>query len=285
MVRVHPVSEIVSQVGEGPLWHYQTSSVFWVDIPGKVIHSAELRTGKSSSIKTPMMVSAVALAQDNTLIAATQSGFAKISLDGKNLSKIEEFLTSDMRMNDGKVDPAGRFWAGSLALDFEKNRGSLYVLEKDSTRSTAIEKLTLSNGMGWSPDERYFYFIDSIPGTLFRYNFDCLSGTISNKTVLVEFDPKRGIPDGLCITRDGLILIALWDGGRLELYEPSGKKLEEFVLPVKRPTSCCFAGDDFSTLIVTTASKDIDCTLEPLAGRILALSDTALSGLPTYRYG
>lgn len=172
-----------------------------------------------------------------------------------------------------------------MALDFEKNRGSLYVLEKDSTRSTAIEKLTLSNGMGWSPDERYFYFIDSIPGTLFRYNFDCLSGTISNKTVLVEFDPKRGIPDGLCITRDGLILIALWDGGRLELYEPSGKKLEEFVLPVKRPTSCCFAGDDFSTLIVTTASEDIDCTLEPLAGRILALSDTALSGLPTYRYG
>lgn len=284
MFAIDPISEIVSDIAEGPLWHPETASIMWSDIPGQVIHTAVLTSGESRSIKAPMMIGAIALTRDDSLIAATQSGFAKISMAGE-LSMIKEFLEPDVRMNDGKVDPYGRFWAGSLALDFQDKRGSLYVLNKDGSSAPMIEELTLSNGMGWSPDGTSFYFIDSIPGALFCYDFDLVSGVLSNKRILVKFDSQRGIPDGMCVTSEGLILVALWDGSRLELYEPNGTKLQEFKLPVSRPTSCCFAGDDYSTLIVSTASREIDRTSQPLAGRILALTNTGLSGRPSYRYG
>ncbi|MFM7491174.1 MAG: SMP-30/gluconolactonase/LRE family protein [Actinomycetota bacterium] len=284
MLNINSVSEIVSELAEGPLWHSETSSVIWTDIPGQSIHIAGLKSGISSSIRTPMMIGAVGLSMNNELIAATKNGFARITFDG-NFESIADFLEPDLRMNDGKVDPLGRFWAGSLALNFEVGRGSLHVLNADSSVLGIERNLNLSNGMGWSPEMNSFYFIDSIPGLLFRYDYDKNSGMLSNKSVLVEFDSRFGIPDGLSITSDGLILIALWDGGRLELFDQSGRKVEQFSLPVSRPTSCCFAGDDYSTIIITTASQDIDRVKEPLAGRVLALSGTGLYGLASYRYG
>ena len=284
MFKVDPISEIVSELAEGPLWDPDTSSIFWSDIPNRLIHCAKISDGQSNSMKMPLMIGAIALTKSDSLIAATSNGFAMISPSGE-LSIIDEFLEPDVRMNDGKVDPHGRFWAGSLALDFGRERGSLYVPEKNSLRKAAIEKLTLSNGMGWSPDRTQFFFIDSIPGTLTRFDYDVTTGSLSNKRIIVKFDAGSGIPDGMCVTDEGLILVALWDGKRLELYEPEGRKLQEFVVPVRRPTSCCFAGEDYSTIIVTTASQDIDRNFEPLAGRILALTDTGLSGLPSYRYG
>jgi sugar lactone lactonase YvrE len=284
MFTVEPISEIVSELAEGPLWNPTTASVMWSDIPRNSIHSAILSDGKTKTFAMPMMIGAIALTSSDSLIAATQNGFATITYDGE-FTVIEEFLKPNLRMNDGKVDPYGRFWAGSLALDFESERGALYVLGKDGVRSTVMEKLTLSNGMGWSRDEKSFFFIDSIPGTLSRFDYDVTTGTLSNKRVIVKFDSGAGIPDGMCVTRDGLILVALWDGKRLELYDVDGTKVQEFGLPVSRPTSCCFAGDDFDTLIVTTASQGVDRSREPLAGRVLALHDTGLSGLASYRYG
>jgi len=284
MFKVDPISEIVSELAEGPLWDPDTSSIFWSDIPSRLVHCAKITDGQSNSMKMPLMIGAIALTKSDSLIAATSNGFAMISPSGE-LSIIDEFLEPDVRMNDGKVDPRGRFWAGSLALDFGHERGSLYVLEKNGLRKAAIEKLTLSNGMGWSPDEKQFFFIDSIPGTLTRFDYDISTGSLSNKRIIVQFDAGSGIPDGMCVTDEGLILVALWDGKRLELYEPDGRKLQEFAVPVRRPTSCCFAGEDYSTIIVTTASQDIDRNFEPLAGRILALTDTGSSGLPSYRYG
>jgi sugar lactone lactonase YvrE len=284
MFTVEPISEIVSELAEGPLWDPTTSSIIWTDIPQRSIHISPLTQGSSQSIAMPMMIGAIALTVEDSFIAATQHGFAFISRQGEFI-EIEEFLESDLRMNDGKVDPAGRFWAGSLAFDFSHERGSLYFLDKNRVHSTPLAKLTLSNGMGWSPSGEEFFFIDSIPGTLSRYDFDVTNGVLSNQRVIVNFDSHLGIPDGMCVTNDGFILVALWDGGRLELYDPNGTKLQEFKVPVSRPTSCCFAGDDYSTLIVTTASQEIDRAVEPLAGRILSLTDTGLSGLPSYRYG
>jgi sugar lactone lactonase YvrE len=188
-------------------------------------------------------------------------------------------------MNDGKVDPVGRFWAGSLALSFEKNRGSLYVLDTDGSYSPVLNDVTLSNGMGWSPDARYFYYIDSIPGVLKRFDYDSIHARISNQVDLITFDTTLGIPDGMSVTAGGKIVVALWDGGRVEIYEPSGKKISEIKLGVSRPTSCTFAGKDGDVLIVTTASQGIDLTKEPSAGKPLAITGTGLSGLPPHRYG
>jgi len=283
-MNIRAISDVVSDLGEGPIWSPESNCVTWTDITQNRFHTADLDTGTTQSFAAPSMVGAIAHTRNGDFIAATQEGFAHVSIDGK-FSPLHTFLAADMRMNDGKVDPVGRFWAGSLALSFEKNRGSLYVLDKDGSYSPALNDVTLSNGMGWSPDTKYFYYIDSIPGILKRFDYDSIHGRISNQVDLITFDTTLGIPDGMSITSDGKIVIALWDGGRVEIFEPSGKKISEIKLGVSRPTSCTFAGADGDVLIVTTASQGIDLDKEPLAGKILAITGTGLSGLPPHRYG
>jgi sugar lactone lactonase YvrE len=283
-MNIRAISEVISDLGEGPIWSADTNSVTWTDITQNTFHTADIDTGKTMSFGVPSMVGAIAHSKEGGYIAATQKGFARIGVDGK-YSPLHSFLPDDMRMNDGKVDPSGRFWAGSMALSFEKGRGSLYVLEKDNSYRSILDDITLSNGMGWSPDAQYFYYIDSVPGVLKRFDYDLYTGHISNPKDLITFDSSSGIPDGMSISSDGKIVIALWDGGRIEIYEPSGEKVSEITLGVSRPTSCTFAGTNRDILIVSTASQGIDRADEPLAGKILAVTGTGLSGLPTQQYG
>ena len=283
-MNIRAISEVISDLGEGPIWSADTNSVTWTDITQNTFHTADIDTGKTMSFGVPSMVGAIAHSKDGGYIAATQKGFARIGVDGK-YSPLHSFLPDDMRMNDGKVDPAGRFWAGSMALSFEKGRGSLYVLEKDHSYRSILDDITLSNGMGWSPDAQYFYYIDSVPGVLKRFDYDLYTGHISNPKDLITFDSSSGIPDGMSMSSDGKIVIALWDGGRIEIYEPSGEKVSEITLGVSRPTSCTFAGPNRDILIVSTASQGIDRADEPLAGKILAVTGTGLIGLPTQQYG
>lgn len=283
-MNIRAISEVISDLGEGPIWSANTNSVTWTDITQNTFHTADIDTGKTMSFGVPSMVGAIAHSKEGGYIAATQKGFARIGVDGK-YSPLHSFLPDDMRMNDGKVDPSGRFWAGSMELSFEKGRGSLYVLEKDNSYRSILDDITLSNGMGWSPDAQYFYYIDSVPGVLKRFDYDLYTGHISNPKDLITFDSSSGIPDGMSMSSDGKIVIALWDGGRIEIYEPSGEKVSEITLGVSRPTSCTFAGPNRDILIVSTASQGIDRADEPLAGKILAVTGTGLSGLPTQQYG
>ena len=283
-MNIRAISEVISDLGEGPIWSANTNSVTWTDITQNTFHTADIDTGKTMSFGVPSMVGAIAHSKDGGYIAATQKGFARIGVDGK-YSPLHSFLPDDMRMNDGKVDPSGRFWAGSMALSFERGRGSLYVLEKDNSYRSILDDITLSNGMGWSPDAQYFYYIDSVPGVLKRFDYDLYTGHISNPKDLITFDSSSGIPDGMSMSSDGKIIVALWDGGRIEIYEPSGEKVSEITLGVSRPTSCTFAGPNRDILIVSTASQGIDQADEPLAGKILAVTGTGLSGLPTQQYG
>lgn len=281
---IRAISEVVSDLGEGPIWTPETNSVTWTDITQNTFHIANIDTGKTESFGVPSMIGAIAQTKDGHYIAATQKGFARISVDGK-YSPLHSFLQDDMRMNDGKVDPAGRFWAGSMALSFEKDRGSLYILETDNSYQKVLDNITLSNGMGWSPDAQYFYYIDSIPGVLKRFEYDLDNGKISNPKNLITFAAASGVPDGMSVSSDGKIVVALWDGGRIEIYEPTGAKVSEIKLGVSRPTCCTFAGPNQDILIVSTASQGIDRADEPLAGKILAVTGTGLSGLPTQQYG
>ena len=283
-MNIRAISEVISDLGEGPIWSANTNSVTWTDITQNTFHTADIDTGRTMSFGVPSMVGAIAHSKEGGYIAATQKGFARIGVDGK-CSPLHSFLPDDMRMNDGKVDPSGRFWAGSMALSFEKGRGSLYVLEKDNSYRSILDDITLSNGMGWSPDAQYFYYIDSVPGVLKRFDYDLYTGHISNPKDLITFDSSSGIPDGMSMSSDGKIVVALWDGGRIEIYEPSGEKVSEITLGVSRPTSCTFAGTNKDILIVSTASQGIDRADEPLAGKILAVTGTGLSGLPTQQYG
>ncbi|NDH99725.1 MAG: hypothetical protein EBY78_05275 [Actinobacteria bacterium] len=240
-MNIRAISDVVSDLGEGPIWSPQTQCVTWTDITQNIFHTADFNTGATRSFPSPSMVGAIAHTREGDYVAATQEGFARVDIDGK-FSPLQ-------------------------------------------TYSKVIDNVTLSNGMGWSPDAKYFYYIDSIPGVLKRFDYESVDGCLSNPIDLITFETSLGIPDGMSVTTDGKIVVALWDGRRLEVYEPSGKKISEIKLGVSRPTSCTFGGEDGNVLIVTTASQGIDLATEPLAGKILAVTGTGLSGLPPHRYG
>ena len=281
---IRTISETLSDLGEGPIWNLETNKVIWVDIGKELVHKADFDTGQTETFSFTTPICAIAESTAGGYIAATGDGFAKISANGE-LEPIHTFLDDTMRFNDGKVDAAGRFWAGSTALDFSPNRGSLFVLETDGSYRKVLENLTLSNGLAWSPDSQFFYLIDSIPGVMKRFIFNLDAGTLSDESNFLTFEPTRGIPDGMSVTHDGFLVVAFWDGSRLEVFSPQGKKIEEIQLPVKRPTSCTFAGADGKTLVVTSAAQALDPSGTPLDGRVLAIDGIGLSGPPSRTYG
>lgn len=283
-MQIRAISKVVSDLGEGPIWNPDTNEVTWVDITGKKVHQSQFDSGLTRTFELLTSPGCIVEKREGGYLAGTSEGFANISIDGE-LTPMHSFLDATMRFNDGKVDAAGRFWASSLALDFSADRGSLYVVDVDGTYRQVLNRLTLPNGLGWSPDSTSFYFIDSVPGVLKRFDFDVNTGEVSNPIVLINFDSGNGIPDGMTVSTNGFIVVAIWDGFRLEIYSPNGKKVEEIKLPIQRPTSCTFAGLDGTTLIVTSAAQDLDLIAQPLSGKILAISDTGLSGLPSRKFG
>jgi len=284
VINIRELSSQVSDLGEAPIWIDDRNQVMWSDIPGKKLHCSGFDSGLTHTWSFPVSICAFAENINGGFIAATSVGFAKINAVGE-LVPMHTFLDSNMRFNDGKVDAAGRFWAGTTALDFSPNRGNLYVVEVDGTHRKVLENLTLSNGIGWSPCNQYFYLIDSIPGIMKRFDFDLIKGTIENPINFIVFDSTKGIPDGMTVTNDGLLVVALWDGSRLEVFSVEGKKIDEFQLPVQRPTSCTFGGADGATLIVTSSGQDLDLHAQPLSGKTLAVDGTGLSGAASRTFG
>lgn len=283
-MQIRAISNVISDLGEGPIWNQDTQEITWVDITGKKIHQSNFDSGVTRTFKLSISPGSIVEKRDGGYLIGTSEGFADLSTDGELIPR-HTFLDSTMRFNDGKVDAVGRFWAGSMALDFSAQRGSLYVVEVDGTYRKVLDQLTLPNGMGWSPDNSYFYLIESIPGVLRRFDFDLDKGEISHPIDLMAFDSSKGIPDGMSVSKTGFIVVALWDGSRLEIYSPEGKKIDEIKLPVKRPTSCTFAGLDGTTLIATSAAQDLDLLAQRLSGKILAIDGSGLSGLPSRKYG
>lgn len=283
-MQIRAISNVVSDLGEGPVWDDRTGEVLWTDITGKKFHRTHLNTGLTESFSMPMMIGAIALTHDDSYVAATQTGIAGISRSGELITQ-NSFLAPDSRMNDGKVDQRGRFLAGSVAIDFSQERGTLYSFDASGKIRPLLERLTLSNGMCWSADGESFFFIDSIPGTLWRYRYDMEKGEISSGEVLIRFDSGDGVPDGMCMSSEGFLIIAFWDGSRVEVFDQNGISQQRIHLEVQRPTSCAFAGFDGEILIVTSASQGIDQSRQPLAGKTIAITGTGLSGAPSHRYG
>jgi sugar lactone lactonase YvrE len=183
-----------------------------------------------------------------------------------------------VRMNDGACDPQGRFWAGTMAHDESPGAGVLYRLELDGRCTTVLAGLTISNGIGWSPDGTAMYLSDSGTGTIERFDFDGATGDIVGRRVIVEISEPGVAPDGLTVDAEGGIWVALWDGGAVRRYTSEGSLLATVPVPVDRPTSCAFGGPDLTTLFITTARHGLDETAlarQPDAGRVFRVDGSA----------
>jgi sugar lactone lactonase YvrE len=192
------------------------------------------------------------------------------------------------RFNDGKCDPAGRFWAGTMSHTDEPEKGSLYLLGKDLSVTKKIEAVSISNGLAWSPDHKTFYYIDTPTKKVAAFHFDNTNGKIEDKRYIIQFLNNEGTPDGMTIDSEGMLWIAHWDGWQISRWNPvTGEKLKSILLPVSRVTSCCFGGKNLDDLYITSAStglSDDQLKKEPLAGSLFVIKNTGFNGLPAFEF-
>ncbi len=271
-------------LGEGPVWDAANNTILWVDIMGCAIHILDRNNNAFHSIATPSMIGSFALCNDGNIVAALQEGFVFINRITGEISAIDnpEKDIPGNRFNDGKTDPAGRFWAGSMSLTGETGTGSLYMMDGNLNINKKIENVSISNGLCWSEDLKYFYYIDTPTMEVVRYDYDNINGEISNKTTAISIPGKEGYPDGMTMDSEGMLWIAHWEGWQVARWNPfTGEKIDAIQLPVSLVTSICFGGENMDEMYITSARvglTDEQLAEEPLAGRSFIIEHSGYKG-------
>jgi sugar lactone lactonase YvrE len=278
-------------LGEGPVWDKRQKRILWVDIINGEIHSFYLDTDEHRTCKVEHMVGAIALMTTGGVIAALNDGFASIDLNNGAIhfmSDVETHLPNN-RFNDGKCDPAGRFWAGTMSISNTPRAGSLYALEKDLTVNMKLCGVTCSNGIAWSPDYKTLYYIDTATRQVVAYSYDVINGNITDGRAVINISKGEGYPDGMTIDTEGMLWVALWDGWKVARYSPfTGEQLHEIILPVSRATSCVFGGDALNDLYITSAREGLseyDLKEQPLAGYLFVIKNSGFKGIDAFEFG
>ena len=293
-----------ASTGEGAIWHPGRRSLLWVDIEGKTLHeyvpttfgkvscgTGELMSGTkpagSDTLRTVMtvpsvtrrwtfdrMVSTVVPETDSTVIVAVQNRVERIDLNSDTrevLARIDD-RNGSVRTNDGKCDPAGRLWLGTMAFAGTPGAGTLYCLDPTGIPSVKLGSVTISNGIVWSADRRTMYYVDTPTRRVSRYRYDDSTGAIAYEGIAVQIPEEMGFPDGMTIDRCGNLWIALWGGYGVGCWNPhSGELLHRIFVPCPNAASCAFGGENLDTLYITTAGGTPDSRLRqdyPLSGSL-----------------
>lgn len=266
------VINLHSQLGEGPRWDHRTGVLAWVDILGGFVHLTDADDGITTTFPVGAGVGAVALHGDDGFLLAARNGFA--TLTGGRVEVIHELFDDvDVRMNDGNVDPAGRFVAGSMAGDLRPGLGSLYALDAGGTVRTLFDGVTISNGLAWSASGDLMYYVDSGLHGIDVMNYDLETGTVSGRRRWVDVPESDGTPDGIAIDSEGCLWVALWGGGKVRRYSPIGQTIGEVELPVPQVSACGFGGPNLDRLFITTATvgRAPDDEPSPLDGALFVV--------------
>ncbi len=265
-------------LGEGPSWDSRAGVLYWVDIQRPAIYRFEPGVGQTAQWPMPAKIGCVVPTHDpHRLAFADTNGFGCLDQLTGRLNRLDARPVdlAGMRFNDGKVDRAGRFWAGTLNCQNSQPLGSLYRVDADHSVHRTASGFVISNGLGWSPDNRTLYFTDSITRTIWAYEFDLDTGELGERRDFARLSGHDGVFDGMTVDSEGFVWTAVWDGWRLIRYAPDGSIDREIPMPVQRPTSCMFGGSDLKTLYITSACDDLGCTdlqRGPLAGSLFALA-------------
>jgi len=296
-------------LGEGPLWHPDEKRLYWLDCIRPAIHRLDPATGKHAMWALPSPIGSIAPRSRGGLIAAMGVGIfflrfeKKIAADDrKDLSSkdeedggeevkaelVKEVIAGlKVRLNDGKCDRFGRFWFGSVASDFSNPDGTLYRLDPDGTLTEVEHHVKVSNGLGWSLDNKLMYYTDSLRNEIYCYDYDAATGNATNRRTFARIPESEGVPDGLTVDSEGFIWSAQWNGDRITRYFPDGKVERQITLPAHRPTSCMFGGENLDTLYVTSASRDVgeaESLVGEYQGALFAIKVQGVRGLAEHAY-
>lgn len=283
-MRVLPCAPPPGKLSEGPVWDVREQVLTWVDILPGLIHRAELTSRAdlrlTGTVSLGQTVGAVVPCRSGRLLAAAGTGLRFVPGDG-------EFVSLDLpddgfarRMNDAKCDPRGRLLAGTMAFDARPGAGALFGVDGSGGVRTLLDSVTISNGLGWSPDGRLLYYADSATKRVDVFDYDLDTGDVSGTRTFAEF--TTGEPDGLTVDAAGRIWVAVWGAGQVRAYEPDGSLHQVVPVPAAHVSSCTFAGPDLDILVITTATEGRspdDLAGEPDAGRLFVCRPGA-TGLP-----
>ncbi len=280
-----------NELGEGPVWDAEAQALYWVDIYGQAFYRFSPATGALRRVEVGVMVGALAPRASGGLVMATQRGFALWDERSAALTFLAdpEADHPETRFNDGAVDPAGRFWAGTMlegSEDWDQAPGNLYRLDPDHTLTRMETGVAISNGIGWSPDWKTMYFTDSPRQVIYAYDYDVITGAIERRRPFVQTPGEASVPDGLTVDSEGCIWSVRWGGWRVIRYDPQGRKEREIVLPVQYPTSCTFGGPALDELYITSAAAALGAQerqQQPLAGDMFRLKP-GVKGLESPRF-
>jgi sugar lactone lactonase YvrE len=272
-----------ADLGEGPLWDVPRGELLWVDVMAGLVHRFDPESGTDRSYDVGQPVSAIVARTGGGHVLALRDGFAL--WDGESATVIAPVESSrrEIRMNDGACDSRGRFWAGTMHVDYRRGEGALYRLDESQTAEVILSGVTISNGIAWSPDDTTMYYVDTPTQAIDAFDFDAATGVISDRRRLVEIDPEAGSPDGLVVDSEGCIWVALWDGWAVRRYDPDGKHLGTVAVPVARVTKPAFGGPDLTDLFITTASPEKANPSQPYAGGVFH-TRPGVRGLATNAY-
>ncbi|QMW61203.1 SMP-30/gluconolactonase/LRE family protein [Devosia sp. MC521] len=274
-----------SFLGEGPYWSAEDKKLYFVDILAPSVHAGDPEKGTYTSVTVPELVGFMVPRTRGGFVAGMHGDIRGIDMPTGSVTTLAR-LEADRpgnRFNDGKCDRKGRLWGGTLAIDTSPDQGRLWRLDPDGKAYEMDRGIHVSNGLDWSPDDKTFYFTDTAKQTIYAYDFDLESGSISGRRPFVVVPESEGKPDGLTVDAEGFLWVAHWDGWCVTRYDPEGKVERVINLPVPRPTSCVFGGEDLQTLFVTTARIRLSAAQladAPLSGSVFAI-DTGIKGLPS----
>lgn len=270
--------KIKAALGEGAFWNYETQELYWIDIEGKTLHIYNPNTKTNKNISTPSRVGTVVPVNKEKAVIALQDGIYIINTDSGEIeliSDIEHNIPTN-RFNDGKCDPSGRLWVGSMALDETPKAANLYMVNAKGESILKKDGVTISNGIVWTKDKKTMYYIDTPTAEVKAYDYDDVTGNITNERVAIQVTNDLGYPDGMAIDENDNLWIGMWNGNAVIQFDPnSGKMMSKIEVPAHNVTSCAFGGENLDILYITTASVDMtDEELKkfPLAGSIFKVN-------------
>ncbi|GAA3854566.1 SMP-30/gluconolactonase/LRE family protein [Streptomyces sp. NPDC003631] len=262
-------------LGEGPTWDTGARLLIWIDILGSRVHTYDPASGRRTVMATEQHVGAAKPRAGGGLVVNLRDGVGLYGPGGSDFRWLHREVVPGRRANDAAVAADGSLWAGTMRYDEAPGGGTLSRITADGEVLTVLDDVAVSNGTGWSPDGRLMYYIDSPTRRV-----DVLDvrddGLPAGRRPLAHVD--RGFPDGLAVDADGCVWVALWDGGAVHRYTPSGVLDRVLELPVRRPTACAFGGPDLADLYITTARTGLDAP-HPLSGSVLVVPGAG-KGLP-----
>ncbi len=288
MLKIELLIDAKNSLGEGPLWDPQSQRLYWIDSFGPAVHRCDATGGERKTWLLPESIGSMALCESGGAVVSLKSGFHFLDFETGAVRRIVDPDPGKprLRMNDGKVDRAGRFVAGYMDEEESDPLASLFRLDSDLTVAKLDQDIVCSNGPCWSPDGATFYFADSFAKVIYAYDYDLASGNVANRRVFASFEELRGFPDGATVDSEGFLWSVEVFSGRLIRFAPDGTIDRILGLPVSSTTSISFGGPDLDIAFITSMARPIDGVWpkEAEAGGLFAIHGLGVTGLPEPRF-